>query len=111
MSETRNLGELFQEALKKNLTEKQKNPKRTKKRFTPTGIAHVTIINCSGCTQGFMYQYSTMVDKNKISFRSVDILKVKAKARGLNLEWAIENEFLARKVAQSHNLTYEDLIK
>ena len=111
MSETRNLGELFKEAIKKYPTERQKNPKRTKRRFSPTGIANVNIINCPGCTQGFMYQYTDLTSKNKITFRSVDILKIKAKAKSLNLEWNIENEFLARKVAQSHNLTYEDLIK
>ena len=111
MSETRNLGELFQEAIKINLTEKQKNRTYTQRKpYNTTGIISVSVVKCPGCTQGFIYQFSRTIHGSKTVFRSVDILKLKGKVLSGGFEWEIFSEDLARKTAQEAGITYEELI-
>lgn len=112
MSKTRNLGELFHEAIRKHPTEKQKHKKRTRThKNNTTGIMCVSVVKCKGCTQGFMYQYSKTVNHNRNVFKSVDILKLKQKALRLGLEWEVFNKDLAMKTAENVGITYEELVK
>lgn len=111
MSEVRNLGELFNEAKKGQLTEKQKHrkypPRRNKNK---TGITSISTVKCPGCTQGFVYQFSMTENGQKTVFRSVDILRLKNKVLSAGLEWIIFNEHMARQTAKKAGITYEELI-
>ena len=111
MSETRNLGELFREALKNQPTKVQKKEgyrRRTKN--NKTGIDCVSIVKCSGCKQGFMYQFASSMTGERVVFKSVDILKLKNKAIQLGYEWNIFNETLAQQTAKKANISYSELI-
>lgn len=110
-TQTRNLGELFREALKNNPTPKQKREgyiRRTKN--NKTGIDCVSIVKCPGCRQGFMYQFASSVTGERVIFKSVDILKLKDKAIKLGYKWSIFDETLARKTAKKANISYGELI-
>lgn len=111
MSEVRNLGELFQEAIKNNLTEKQKNRTYTPRRtYSTTGIISVSTVKCPGCVQGFVYQFSRSINGDKTIFRSVDILKLKNKVLSAGFKWEIFSEELARKTAKKAGISYSELI-
>ena len=63
MSETVNLGVLFEKARKGQLTEKQKNPQRNhnkgyKKGFKVSGIRRVGKVKSETYEQGFYFKYS-----------------------------------------------------
>lgn len=63
MTETINLGVLFRQAKKGQLTERQKNPKRNskktyKKSFKTSGIRSVAKVNTSTYEQGFYFKFT-----------------------------------------------------
>ena len=110
-TQTRNLGELFREALKNQPTQTQKKKgqiRRTKN--NKTGIECVSVIKCPGRKQGFMYQFASSATGERVIFKSVDILKLKNKAIKLGYKWNIFDETLARKTAKKANISYGELI-
>lgn len=108
--ETRNLGELFREAMKGQSTHKQRH-RTVSRRPTSidTGIRYVHIVQCSDCKQGFTWRYSKMENNHKSTVQSTDLKTLKKRVKEQKLPWSIYNENAYRKTLKKANLTREEL--
>jgi len=108
--ETRNLGELFREAMKGQSTYKQKNRQPSRRqRSTDTGIRHVHIVKCSDCKQGFTWRYSKMENNYKVTLQATDLKVLKKRVMARKLPWGVYNEKLYNKTLKRAKITSEEL--
>lgn len=108
--ETKNLGELFREAMKGQSTHKQKNRQSNRRqKSTDTGIRHVHIVKCSDCKQGFTWRYSRMENNHKVTIQATDLKVLKKRVIAQKLPWGIYNKKLYNKALKKAKITSEQL--
>ena len=102
------LKDLFEEALQKHkVVRKGRPPGRRPRKSRPTGFAHVTMVLCSECKQGFTYQYYWL-DRfdNKHKTTAVNIKDLRDKVIERGWDWFVDNKILAQNTLKKNKVPY-----
>ena len=101
------LKDLFNEALRSEKRKQGRLPGQKANKSRLTGFAHVTIVKCDKCSQGFVYQYySANKYRSRRKTTSVDIKVLHDRVVDKGWDWYIDDKNLAQETLRKNKVPY-----
>ncbi|RAP51026.1 MAG: hypothetical protein BZ138_06120 [Methanosphaera sp. rholeuAM270] len=110
--ETKNLGELIEEAKGRHgFGRRRKRVGRKRKKLPPTGLYNVKLIHCPNCTQGYQWSYTYEDARgNKKSIIRTDLLTLRREVRRRKLMWYIEDYDNIKDTVKRANISLNQIL-